>query len=138
MSVTGKKLLWIVAGSAAVVYASKRALKALNRNGRLTRLFGDTAEKIDSATVPDEPFDSTEERLQACVKGYRAVLAEAARLLSLLEKALAQDDPVAALALANRIREFMRSMAALSDKEMAAFSEKAIEALSEEKLKPKS
>jgi hypothetical protein len=66
------------------------------------------------------------------------VLTEAARLLSLLEKALAQDDPVAALALANRIREFMRSMAALSDKEMAAFSEKAIEALSEEKLKPKS
>ena len=49
MSVTGKKLLWIVAGSAAVVYASKRALTALNRNGRLTRLFGDTAEKIDRA-----------------------------------------------------------------------------------------
>jgi hypothetical protein len=49
MSVTGKKLLWIVAGSAAVVYASKRAVTALNRNGRLTRLFGDTAEKIDRA-----------------------------------------------------------------------------------------
>jgi hypothetical protein len=49
MGLSRNKLLWIVAGFAAAVYAAPKVFAALNRNGRLTRLFGDTAEKIDRA-----------------------------------------------------------------------------------------
>jgi hypothetical protein len=49
MGLSRNKLLWIVAGSAAAVYVGPKVFSALNRNGRLTRLFGDAAEKIDRA-----------------------------------------------------------------------------------------
>jgi hypothetical protein len=49
MGLSRNKLLLIVAGSAAAVYAAPKVFAALNRNGRLTRLFGETAEKIDRA-----------------------------------------------------------------------------------------
>jgi hypothetical protein len=49
MGLSRNKLLWIVAGFAAAVYAAPKVFSALNRNGRLTRLFGDTAEEIDRA-----------------------------------------------------------------------------------------
>ena len=49
MGSSRNKLLWIVAGSAAAVYVGPKVFSALNRNGRLTRLFGDAAEKIDRA-----------------------------------------------------------------------------------------